>query len=215
MSVKAVLDNIEAINETNVDLSTGKRVEVDLFNIEVFRESWINACVHNSWKDMLPPSVFIFDDRIEIQSYGGIPFTLSIDEFYSGKSKPVNRALFNVFSLVDYTEQSGHGITTIVDHYGKESITLGEYMVTVTIPFAFSPAWVISRYATGVSESLSEIESKALYYLESHPSASITELSLQLGVGRTKCVKTISDLKSKGLLVNDGNTRKNEWRVIR
>ena len=215
MSVKAVLDNIEAINETNVDLSTGKRVEVDLFNIEVFRESWINACVHNSWKDMLPPSVFIFDDRIEIQSYGGIPFTLSIDEFYSGKSKPVNRALFNIFSLVDYTEQSGHGITTIVDHYGKESITLGEYMVTVTIPFAFSPAWVISRYATGVSESLSEIESEALYYLESHPSASITELSLQLGVGRTKCVKTISDLKSKGLLVNDGNTRKNEWRVIR
>lgn len=215
MAVRSVLDNVEAINETNVDLSTGTRVETDLFNVEAFRESWINACVHNSWKDMLPPSVFIFDDRIEVQSYGGIPFTLSMDEFYSGKSSPVNKALFNIFSLVDYTEQSGHGVTTIVEHYGKESITLGEYMVTVTIPFAFHPAWVVSRQTSAVSNVLDEVESEALNYLELHPNASMNELSTQLGVGRTKCVKIISNLKTKGLLVNDGNTRRNEWKVLR
>ena len=215
VTVRAIQDYIETINETKVDISTGKRIETDLFNIEAFRESWINACVHNCWKDMLPPSVFIFDDRIEVQSYGGIPFTMSEEEFYSGKSRPVNNALFNIFSLVDYTEQSGHGITTIVDHYGRDSITLGEYMVTVTIPFAFPPAWASSSQNANIIENLTDMDSLALDYLESHPNASLIELSTKLGVGRTKCTKISANLKVKGLLVNDGSTRKNEWRVIR
>ena len=68
VTVRAVLDSISMMNETRVKLSKGEREETDLFDTEVFRESWINACVHNDWKDMLPPSVFIFDDRIEVQS---------------------------------------------------------------------------------------------------------------------------------------------------
>ena len=88
-------------------------------------------------------------------------------------------------------------------------------MVTVTIPFAVPPAWASSSQNANIIENLTDMDSLALDYLESHPNASLIELSTKLGVGRTKCTKIIANLKVKGLLVNDGSTRKNEWRVIR
>ena len=37
---------------------------------------------------MIPPSVMMFDDRIEVVSYGGIPFPASTEEFYKGDNRP-------------------------------------------------------------------------------------------------------------------------------
>ena len=56
----------KAINTTKVDLSEGQRKEILLFLYEAFREAWINACLHNSWVEKVPPAVHIFDNRIEI-----------------------------------------------------------------------------------------------------------------------------------------------------
>lgn len=58
--------------------------------------------------------LYMFDDRIEIVSYGGIPFSLSKEGFYRGTSVPVNKRLLTVFMAARYAEQSGHGILTIV-----------------------------------------------------------------------------------------------------
>ncbi len=209
LTVRSVIDSIASLNETRVDLGRGERRETELFDAEAFRESWINACAHNDWKDMLPPSVFVFDDRIEVQSYGGIPFSLSEDEFYSGKSMPVNRALFGILTMADYSEQSGHGIPTIVERYGREAISVGETMVTVTIPFAFRPRWASAvRRDTG---RLTERHMAAVEYLERHPSASIKDLSGELDIGVSTSGKIISELKIEGYLENRGNNRRNVW----
>lgn len=215
MSVRAIQDYIESLNETKVDLSTGIRVETNLFDKEAFREAWINACVHNSWKDMFPPSVFIFDDHIEIQSYGGIPYSLSVDDFYAGRSMPVNETLFKIFSLMDYSEQSGHGVPTIVSSYGKDAIELSNFMVTVTIPFSFPPAWVSSRNTDMVFVGLTDRGKAIIDYVSVHPNSSLAEVAEGTGFSKASCGREISSLKSKGLLVNDGSTRRNEWRVIR
>jgi ATP-dependent DNA helicase RecG len=67
-------------------------------------KEWINACLHNEWTNMVPPSIFIYDDRLEIVSYGSLPFDLSLDEFFSETSKPVNRALMIIFQDADLVE---------------------------------------------------------------------------------------------------------------
>ena len=215
VTVRAVLDSISMMNETRVKLSKGEREETDLFDTEVFRESWINACVHNDWKDMLPPSVFIFDDRIEVQSYGGIPFSLSKDEFYSGKSMPINRSLFDIFTLVDYSEQSGHGVPTIVERYGKSAITIGDTIITVTIPFAFVPRWVVSaQYNAGIPE-LTDKEVAILEYLSDNPTTSIKDAAQSLGVGISTLGRVVSRLKEGGFLSNAGTNRNNRWVRLR
>ena len=77
MSISEVLEYFSSINSTHVDVSGSQRKEQTLFDFPSFREAWINACLHNDWNEGIPPSVYMFDDRIEIVSYGGLPYSLS------------------------------------------------------------------------------------------------------------------------------------------
>ena len=54
----------------------------------------------------IPKSVFLFDDRIEVLSNGSLPFNVSEEDFYAGKSRPVHRSLFEIFALSSLAEQS-------------------------------------------------------------------------------------------------------------
>jgi ATP-dependent DNA helicase RecG len=119
---------------------------------------------------MVPPSIFIYDDRLEIVSYGSLPFDLSLDEFFSGTSKPVNRALMVVFQDADLVEQSGHGIPHVVKNYGREAFTLGGDMVKVTIPFGYVPDSVLARKVREQNTAeLSQNQAALLKYLSAHP----------------------------------------------
>ena len=215
VSVRNMLDHVLSLQSTRVIINAGERKETPLFDMDAFREAWINACVHNDWRAMVPPSVFIYDDRLEIQSYGRIPFMLSLEEFYSGKSMPVNKTLFDLFILADYSEQSGHGIRTIVDRYGKEAIVMGDNIITVTIPFAFTPSWVLSREkGDGRADLINESDRAVLDFVKTRPYAKISQISEGVGLSYPTVSKIISKLKREGMLANDGTTRVNEWRVL-
>ena len=214
-SVGLVLDHILSYQSTAVDLKDGRREETDLFDMEAFREAWINACVHNDWKSMVPPSVFVFDDRIEIQSYGAIPFMLSLEEFYSGKSMPVNKSLFDMFILADYSEQSGHGIRKIVERYGRQAIVMGDNIITITLPFSFVPDRVRSRMYKKADEELLNARDKGiLEYLGQNEHAKLGQISDKFGISIPAVSKIISKLKSNGYLVNEGNNRLNQWKRL-
>lgn len=214
IGVGNVLDRIRSMEVTRINsMNSARREEEQLFDPAVFREAWINACVHNDWKSMIPPSVFVFDDRIEVQSYGRIPFMLSLEEFYSGKSMPVNKSLFDLFILADYAEQSGHGVGIIVGRYGRDAISMGDNMITVTIPFAFVPDWVLARRQSEVSsmQRLSDVQSRVLAHLTDNSSASIKETAKALGISAPTVSNAIAKLKGYGLLKNEGNNRINRW----
>lgn len=215
VSVGLVLDHLQGYQSTEVTLKNGVREETDLFDMESFREAWVNACLHNDWKSMLPPSVFIFDDRIEVQSYGSIPFMLSLEEFYSGKSMPVNKSLFDIFILADYSEQSGHGIQKIVEKYGRESIVMGDNIITVTLPYSFVPERVRSRTYNKIDEGLlNPRDIRVLEYLSTNEHAKISQVADIMGLSVPAINKIISKLKSEGYLVNEGNNRLNVWRRL-
>lgn len=135
-AAQAVLDYMRAQNITRVDLSSGLRRESKLFDYECFREAWINAVAHNDWLHMIPPSVFLYDDRVEILSYGEPPFNLSKEDFFKGRSQPVNKALFGILALSGFVKQSGHGVPTIVKGYSEKAFDFSSNMVMVTLPFS-------------------------------------------------------------------------------
>ena len=134
VAVKQVLDYMEALNDTAVDMGGSLRKESRMFDFSCFREAWLNACLHNRWSRQTPPAVYMFDDRIEIISVGGLPDGLALEEFFEGKSKPVNLELQQIMGQLDYIEQTGHGVPLIVSRYGKEVFDITEKFITVTIP---------------------------------------------------------------------------------
>lgn len=211
-SCKMVLEFVRSLNVTKTDLTEGLRQETPLFNMESFREAWINAVVHNDWMHMLPPSVFIYDDRIEVSSYGQPPFTMSKEEFFQGRSKPINEALFNIFTLSDFTKQSGHGVPTIVSNYTEKAFNFDSDMVVVTIPFAFFPdaAGLRKRLETEANRLL-ESQRKVLSFLLDNPDAKLAEAaaSCSLSLGGVK--KIVRILKNEGLLKRQGSKRNGKW----
>ena len=214
-SLGAIMEHVSSYMVTKVDLSKGERIETFLFDFESFREAWINACVHNAWWTMVPPSVMIFDDRIEVVSYGMVPFPMSLENFYEGDSRPVNRALFNMFTLLGLTEQSGHGVPTIVHNYGRKAFNLSDNGVTVTIPFAFEPNYVATRKETSLNlMGLDEKHEKVVTYLSKNPEAKLSDAAEYLGISLSNVKKIVSELKEEGILKNEGTNRNSRWVVL-
>ncbi len=214
-AMRAVLEHVSSYMVTKVDLSKGERIEHDLFDFESFREAWTNACVHNAWQAMLPPSVMIFDDRIEVVSYGTVPFPMSLDPFFEGDSRPVSKSLFNMFSLLGLTEQSGHGVPIIVQNYGRDAFNITDSGVTVTIPFAFEPDYVAARKETERNRmGLDQGQAAVLSYLSRNPEAKLSEAAESTGLSLSAVKKVVTELKGKGLLVNKGTNRRSVWAVL-
>ena len=215
LTVKEVLDYFKLIDKpVNIDVETGTRSETPLFDYQSFREAWINACVHNTWTENIPPSIYMYDDRIEIVSYGGLPYGLSKEGFYSGTSKPVNNRLFNIFITCDYTEQSGHGIPRIVDTYGKEAFSFNDGLLTVTLPFGYVPDYVKARQAKNkIKDILTDNQQNVLRYLADNPSSSLQTVAdaCSLSLGGVK--KIVAKLQEMGLLERKGPKNNPLWIV--
>ena len=107
LTVQQVLECFTLFNlSKKITINAGIREETPLIESEAFREAWINACVHNTWIEQVPPSVYIYDDRLEVVSYGGLPFGLSEEGFFAGTSKPVNNRLFTIFIGCGFSERT-------------------------------------------------------------------------------------------------------------
>lgn len=208
-AMKEANDYVISLNETRVDIESSlERKETKLFDTHAFEEAWTNACVHNRWIRNVPPAVYIFDDRIEIVSTGGLPFGYSKDDFYSGVSRPVNIGLFKIMGQLNMIEQTGHGNLVIVDKYGKDAFSICENHITVTIPFAFTP----SMKQIDVS-GLSPMHEKVLMALKENPTFTMSDVSKFCGIGTTRVGEIIKNLKELGKLERVGSRRDGYWRV--
>ncbi|MBQ5954286.1 MAG: putative DNA binding domain-containing protein [Lachnospiraceae bacterium] len=215
LTVQSVLDYFNLINlPRKVDLQTGVRIEKSLFDGQSFREAWINACVHNTWTDRIPPAVYLYDDRIEIVSYGGLPYGLSVEGFYAGTSKPVNNRLFNIFITCDYSEQSGHGIPQIVKTYGKEAFSFRDGMLIVTIPLGYEPDYVKARKLQySLEEVLTDNQRHVLYYLREHSNAVLQETADACGISLGGAKKIVAKLQEINVLERKGSKKNSTWIV--
>lgn len=77
----------------------------------------------------------MFDDRLEILSYGGMPYSQTKERFLQGISVPRNLALMRVFQDLEIMEKTGHGTVKIISAYGKEAFDIQDGFIQVTIPF--------------------------------------------------------------------------------
>lgn len=212
LALQQAMDYVEALNETNVDLEkkSGKR-DLYLFDTESFQEAWKNACVHNSWMDMIPPAIYIYSDRLEIVSYGGLPYGLTLDEFYEGTSHPIHKALWMIFNSAEYAEQTEHGVPTILSKYGKGAFKISDNYLTVTIPFAFKPTWAFAGEKQSELLVLSDGQKAILEALKRNPRMTGDELAKATSFSVSMIKKSMVKLQEMGLIKRAGSKRYGYW----
>lgn len=212
LAMQQAMDYVEILDEVNVDVSGAQRRETPLFVFKAFREAWINACLHNSWNELTPPAIYLYSDRMEIVSYGGLPFGLSEEEFYRGESHPINKALQTIFTQLDYTEQTGHGVPSIIEAYSKEVFRISDHFISVTLPFAFKPEWVIAGEEEEQKEALLNKTQKLVFeYIKKNPDAVAESISKELGIGIATVNRNIGSLKKAGLIKRVGSRKAGHW----
>ena len=64
LAMQQALDYVNSLNETRIVLSESSvRKEQKLFDGNSLREAWNNACLHTRWSQMIPPVIYIFNNR--------------------------------------------------------------------------------------------------------------------------------------------------------
>ena len=124
-------------NKVKSYFDKGKLVRRDeyLFDYISFREAWVNACLHNDYSTHLGPAVYLYKDHMEIFSYGSPLRVQSKEKFLIGTSKPINPELASLFMKIDNAEESGKGVNTIVENYGKDVFEFSESDLIIKIPY--------------------------------------------------------------------------------
>lgn len=211
-AVNEVLEYMDVINETKVKLGGKKRIEESYFDYACFKEAWLNACIHTRWIEKIPPAVYIFDDRIEIVSNGGLPKALNKTDFFKGVSKPVNQALLNVFTNLDLIDQTGHGVPLILNKYGEQAFYISDNTIIVTIPINKELLEKVDK--PNYEIELSETEQKVYNCISENENITISELSDKVSIGDRQVMRVLNSLKDKNIIKREGSNKNGVWKII-
>jgi len=115
-----------------------KREERPELPEEALREAVVNAIAHRDYRSTANVQVYIFKDRIEIVSPGGLPAGMTVADL-GVKSIPRNPLLFGMLHRMEAVEHIGSGIKRIRDlcrEYGVADplIEVSEHWFTVSFP---------------------------------------------------------------------------------
>jgi predicted HTH transcriptional regulator len=127
--------SLNVLNIVQTNIVGGERVDTPYFDAVAFREAWFNAVCHNLWVERIPPAIYGYDDRVEIISQGVLKSGMTQDEFFMGISKPINGEFAKIFTQMRYMEQSGRGVPTIVEKYGKGVYHFGSSFIQCVLPY--------------------------------------------------------------------------------
>lgn len=204
---------VQAMNQTYIDTSVRPRREKQMFDFDAFNEAWINACVHNLWAESNHPGIYIYEDRLVVESQGGIPKKLTKNKFLNGVSEPVNRELMDIFIKCDICEESGHGVPLVINAYGEDAYEFSDHFIDVTIPFDKLGFTDKNTEKNSFTVNLSEREQKIIELIRSNPNYNASDIAKELGVTRQTINNQMKILKGKGIVVRIGADKNGHWEV--
>jgi ATP-dependent DNA helicase RecG len=129
--IEQVWDFVRRNTAPSAHLEGGKRVDRWDYPEEVIRETIVNALVHRDYSiagsDI---SLAIFTDRLEIQSPGRLPNTVTLEGMRSGMRYARNQILVNVMRDYRYVDARGMGVRNkIIPGMMKHNSTEPEFVI--------------------------------------------------------------------------------------
>ena len=164
------------------------------------REAVINAVVHADYSQSgAPIRVAVFDDRVEIENPGLLPFGMTVDDMRNGVSRVRNRILARTFRELGYIEQWGSGIprmTAACTQMGLPEPQIDEIAGRVRLTLHASPSG---------SPQIDDIDRQIIDHLAERNG--VTTAMLAKAIERTpRATRTrLASLVHRGLIVEIGS----------
>lgn len=230
------LDFLEKYMHYQTRFVNMRRVDYDNFPPDAVREGLLNALVHRDYDIAAPTLVSILEDRLEITSHGGLPPSVSLDEFQMDVSVPRNPRLAAVFYRLGLIEAYGTGIVRMFEAYegsGKSPIfDITKRVFKVTLPNRNYEGEVTSRsfahkngqlFDAGDGEvdvlaaetnELRNQERLVLEMLEDQGPLKRSEIQQRFDFSQATLLRILKRLEDQGRIRAEGNTRRRVYRAL-
>lgn len=170
------------------------RIKKELIPKEAFRESLANAIVHRVWDTNSYIQIAMHEDRIEINSPGGLPAGISKDEYLYGNISVLrNPIIAGVFNRLNIIEKFGTGIARINNEYAH-SISKPDFDVSENRIIIILPITEIDQL------DLSKDESFIYELLKEEVELSRKEIDLKTGFDKSKTLRVLNSLIDKNII---------------
>lgn len=114
-AIEEAIAFVEKHSTRQVDIGKVRRKERWNLPPVAVREAVINAVAHADYAQRgAPTRISIFDDRLEVENPGLLPFGLTVEDLEHGVSKLRNRVIGRVFHALGLIERWGSGIQRII-----------------------------------------------------------------------------------------------------
>ncbi len=216
-----VFHALNRYNRTRSEIHGLRRVDSRDYPENVLREALINAIVHRDYDRDVSTNIRVFDNRIEIASYGGLPPNTTIDTFLLGLSMPRNKNLADIFYRLELIEAFGSGIPKMTEIYkdkGKDiefrTSPSGFMIVLPNLNYGNEdvPSTTIEKEHGDTSKSLLDQRAEAAAeIIQEKGSVTRQELEIVWEVGRSTASKWLDQLIESGYLVRVGSGRNTRY----
>ena len=167
--------------------------------VVAIREALMNAIVHADYAQQgAPIRMALFDDRIEIENPGLLPFGLTIEDILQGVSKLRNRVIGRVFHELHLIEQWGSGIqrmTAACQEAGLEAPQLEEIGVHFRVTIFNSRVRPVHA---------DETDTRILGLFGDGLARSTATVAKHVGLSQRATLTRLKAMTSRGLLVEIG-----------
>ena len=187
------------LNSALIPHAQGRDERLEL-PVNALREAVVNAIAHRDYRSTANVQIYIFQDRVEIVTPGGLPAGMR-EEDLGSRSVPRNPLLFNMLYRMKLVEQIGSGIRRIHDaclEHGvaEPVIQVSTDWVIVTFPrreVAIAPHVTphVRRLVAALQGEMSRVELMDALGLSDRKH--FTETYLQPGLGEGLVEMTLPD----------------------
>lgn len=198
------------------------------FPKESLREAIVNAVVHRSYLEHSDITVFLYDDRLEITSPGGLLQTVTIERIKEGYSKVRNRALTDAFIYMNLIDQYGSGIPRILEEFRQEGLVEPQFVdMGADFRVIFKRRHIFDTNDTDdtnadtkgetindTNDTEDSIDEKICEIMQQDNEVTVNRLAERLHTSRSTVLRSIKRLKNNGLVQRIGDNRNGKWQVV-
>jgi ATP-dependent DNA helicase RecG len=209
-------------NRTRSEINGLHRIDSRDYPEEAQREALINAIVHRDYDRDVSTNIRVFDDRVEIASFGGLPPNTTIETFLLGLSMPRNKNLADIFYRLELIEAFGSGIPKMMDIYQDYSQEIsfktspsGFMIVLPNLNFNNESKTTRSEQTNTqevVSSLLDQRSKLALDLIKTTGPVSRMELETVWGISRSAAILWLEQLVNTGILLRIGHGRNTKYK---
>lgn len=188
------------------------------------REVLLNAVAHSDYSlTGMRIMVAVFDDRMEIQNPGMLPFGMTIEDLKAGVSKVRNRVIVRVLGALGMVEEWGSGYKRVIDacrtggYPEPEWQELGSALRVVFYPHpdAAKGTWSNEPVTEPVNEPVNERQQWFLAQLANGKRFNVHNILTHWKISESSAKRDIADLKKLGLIEFTGASKTGYYRLKR